>query len=49
MQKGPSHIEFFEIKYICEVLEEGNNFLHRNFFRFKVGFELKFGEVNVYF
>jgi hypothetical protein len=34
----------FEIKYGCEWFEEGNNFLHRNFFRFKMDFELKFEE-----
>jgi hypothetical protein len=30
-------------------LEERNNFLHRNFFRFEMDFELKFGKVNVCF
>jgi hypothetical protein len=29
-----------EIKYGCEIFEERNNFLHRNFFRFKTDFEL---------
>jgi hypothetical protein len=24
-------------------------FIHRNFFKFEMGFELKFGEVNIYF
>jgi hypothetical protein len=39
----------FEIKYDFERFEEGNNLLHRNFFKFEMDFELKFGEVNVYF
>jgi hypothetical protein len=37
------------MKYGCEGIAEGNNFLYRNFFRFKMGFELKFGEVKVCF
>jgi hypothetical protein len=37
-----------EIKYGFEEFEKGNNFFHRNFFRFKIYFELKFGEVMVY-
>jgi hypothetical protein len=32
-------LEKFEIKYGCEVFEEGNNFLHRNFFRFEIYFK----------
>jgi hypothetical protein len=39
----------FEIKYDFERFEEGNNLLHRNFFKFEMDFELKFGEVKVYF
>jgi hypothetical protein len=35
----------FEIKYGHEGFEEMNNFLHRNFFRFKMKFELKFQEL----
>jgi hypothetical protein len=42
-------LEKIEIKYGCEGFEEGNNFLHRNFFRFKMGIELKCGEFNVCF
>jgi hypothetical protein len=30
-----------------EGFEERNNFLYRDFFRFKMDFELKFGEVKV--
>jgi hypothetical protein len=33
-----------EIKYSFEGFEEENNFLHRNFFRFEIYFELKFLE-----
>jgi hypothetical protein len=33
-----------EIKYNFEGFEEGNNFLHTNFFRFEVDFELKIRE-----
>jgi hypothetical protein len=29
-------LEKFEIKYGCAGFEEGNNFLHRNFFRFEM-------------
>jgi hypothetical protein len=32
---------FFKIKYDCEGVEERNNFLHRNIFRFKNGFGAK--------
>jgi hypothetical protein len=49
MKKDLPGVKKFEIKYGCEGLEERNNFLHRNFFIFEVGFELKFSEVNVYF
>jgi hypothetical protein len=31
----------FETKYGCEGFEEWNNFLHRNFFRSEMDFELK--------
>jgi hypothetical protein len=33
-----------EIKYSFEGFEEENNFLHRNFFRFEIYFELNFLE-----
>jgi hypothetical protein len=36
----------FEIKYSFEVLKEMNNFLHINFFRFKMYLELKFREIS---
>jgi hypothetical protein len=39
----------FEIKYGCEAFEEINHFLHSNFFRFKMDFELKSWEAKVYF
>jgi hypothetical protein len=39
-------VENFEIKYGFEGFEERNNFLHRNFFRFKVDFELQFRETS---
>jgi hypothetical protein len=42
-------LENFKIKYGCEGFDERNNYLHRNFFRFEMSFELKFGEVKVYF
>jgi hypothetical protein len=32
-----------KIKYSCEVFEEGNNFIHSNFFRFKMDFKLNSG------
>jgi hypothetical protein len=32
-----------KIKYSCEVFEEGNNFIHSNFFRFKMNFKLNSG------
>jgi hypothetical protein len=35
-----------EIKYGFEYLEEMNNFLHRNFLRFRMDLELKFMEVS---
>jgi hypothetical protein len=39
-------VENFEIKYGFEGFNERNNFLHRNFFRFEVDFELKFRETS---
>jgi hypothetical protein len=36
-------LNFFR-KYCCEGLEERNNILHRNFFTFKIDFELKIWE-----
>jgi hypothetical protein len=44
---GLPGIEKSKIKYVCEVLKEGNNFLHRNFLRFEIYFELKIWEVKV--
>jgi hypothetical protein len=32
-------LESFQIKYGIEGIEERNNFIHRNFFRFDVDFE----------
>jgi hypothetical protein len=40
LQKGPSQDQNFEIKYCFEGFEERNKFLHWNFFRFKIDFEL---------
>jgi hypothetical protein len=37
-------LEKFEIKYGCEGFEERNHFLHQNFFRFELDFELKIWE-----
>jgi hypothetical protein len=37
----------FEIKYGHEGLQERDSFLHRNFFRFKMKFELKFQESSI--
>jgi hypothetical protein len=48
-KKGLIKLKFFEIKYGFEDFAEINNFLHRNFFKFEMGFELKFGEVEVCF
>jgi hypothetical protein len=39
-------LENFKIKYEFEVFEERNNFLHRNFFRFKLDFEWKIREAS---
>jgi hypothetical protein len=44
---GWLEIENFDIKYGCEVFSERNNFLHRNFFRFEIDFELKIREFKV--
>jgi hypothetical protein len=40
-------LEKIEIKYGHEGFEERNNFLHMNFFRFKMEFELKFQEASM--
>jgi hypothetical protein len=37
-KKDLPELKKFEIKYACEGLEEVNNFLHRNFSRFKMDF-----------
>jgi hypothetical protein len=37
-KKDLPELKNFEIKYACEGLEEVNNFLHRNFSRFKMDF-----------
>jgi hypothetical protein len=44
IKSGPSLCLKFKIKYGCEGLEEWNNFLHRNFPRFEIDFELQFGK-----
>jgi hypothetical protein len=40
LKKDLSDLENFEIKYYFEGFEEENNFLHRNFYRFEMDFEL---------
>jgi hypothetical protein len=35
-KKDLSELKKFEIKYGCKLFEEGNNFLHRDFFRFEM-------------
>jgi hypothetical protein len=39
-------LEIFQIKYEFEGFDERNNFLHINFFRFELDFELKFKEAS---
>jgi hypothetical protein len=46
-KKDPPELENFERKYVCEGFKEGNNFLHRNVFRFEIYFKLKFRGSNV--
>jgi hypothetical protein len=41
IQNGIPELKQFEIKYGREVVEEGNNFLHMNLFRFKMDLDLK--------
>jgi hypothetical protein len=48
-KKDLPKLKKFEIKYEFEVFVERNNFLYRNFFRFEMSFELKYGEVKVCF
>jgi hypothetical protein len=48
-KKDLSTLEIFEIKYGHEVFEQGNNFLHTEFFRFNMDLQLKFGELKVSF
>jgi hypothetical protein len=45
LEKYFSLLGKIEIKYCFEALEEGNNFLRRNFLRFRNDMELKFREV----
>jgi hypothetical protein len=45
-KKGLLELDFFEIKYGFEGFDE-RNFLHRNFFRFEMDFELKSREVSM--
>jgi hypothetical protein len=49
IQIGLSQGQFFKIKYVFEDLKKFKNFIHRNFFRFEMCFEFKFGEVKVCF
>jgi hypothetical protein len=48
-KKDLPELKIFEIKYGCEAFEEINHFLHSNFFRFEMDFELKSWEAKVYF
>jgi hypothetical protein len=41
VEKMSSLLEIFNIKYCHEGFEEGNNFIHRKLFTFKMDFELK--------
>jgi hypothetical protein len=44
-----TELQKFEMKYGFEDPELVNNFLHRNSFKFGRYFELKFGEVKVFY
>jgi hypothetical protein len=44
LKDGLLVLENFQIKYGMEGFEERDNFLHRNFFRFELGFKWKFRE-----
>jgi hypothetical protein len=44
-KKDLPKLKKFEIKYGYEGFEEGNNFLHRNFFRFETNFKWKIIEL----
>jgi hypothetical protein len=48
-KKNLPELKKIEIKYGCEIFEERNNFLHRNFFRFKMDFELTIWEFKICF
>jgi hypothetical protein len=37
-KKDLPELKKFEIKYVCEGVEEMNNFIHRNFSRFEMDF-----------
>jgi hypothetical protein len=43
-KKGLPELKKVEMKYDFEGFAQRGNFLHRNFFRFEMSFELKFGE-----
>jgi hypothetical protein len=44
-KKDLPKLKKFEIKYGYEGFEEGNNFLHRNFFRLETNFKRKITEL----
>jgi hypothetical protein len=46
IQKGPSQLKKFEIKYGFEGFDERNNFSYKNVLRFEVDFELNFREAS---
>jgi hypothetical protein len=48
-KKDIPKVKKIEIKYGCEGFKEGNDFLHRNMFRFEMYFKLKFRESKVRF
>jgi hypothetical protein len=48
-KKGLPKLEQIEIKYGFQGFIERDNFLYRNFVRFEMCFELKFGEFKVCF
>jgi hypothetical protein len=46
-KKDLPELENFGLKYDSEDLEKVNNFVHRNFFRFRMNFKLKFKELSI--
>jgi hypothetical protein len=46
-KKDTPELENFEIKYVFEGFDEGNNLTPRNFSRFEIDFKLKFRESKI--